>query len=430
MRRASAAAVAAALFYNGCGIAHAADLPLSVEPIDYVAVCSAYGVGYAYIPGADTCMRISGRVRANYSLLNGNAATRAFTTLQVNQDYRSRARAYIFVQSRSETEFGLLLSHTEVWLTQDNSDPLDILLRRGYFTWGPLTFGKNQSFYDFVEIQFTDDDEYDWGISDVRTNLATANFDFGGGLTAGVSIEDAVTRNLDIIGTEYAGNKIPDVVARIHAERDVGILQLSAAAHQVTSRSFVAANPFANGRQAINSQSEIGVAVTGGGILNLNLSGRAVQLGAIASYARGAVSYVSDNAEGGRCFGGCNNVAISSSADGVIDVNGELKLSTAWTIGGGFAVDITDRLHLGVNLSYLEVDSASVDTSALFNVPPGGGNNSVDLDFANIDVQSYMRYRPFSGMEFGAGVEWKHITMSGGKEMDALHTFVRAERTF
>ncbi|MCJ2005750.1 porin, partial [Methylobacterium sp. J-092] len=42
----------------------AADLPVKkAAPIEYVRVCSAYGAGFFYIPGTDTCLRLSGRAR-------------------------------------------------------------------------------------------------------------------------------------------------------------------------------------------------------------------------------------------------------------------------------------------------------------------------------------------------------------------------------
>ena len=46
------------------GGAQAADLAVA-EPVDYVKVCDAYGVGYWYIPGTDTCIRIGGQVKLN-----------------------------------------------------------------------------------------------------------------------------------------------------------------------------------------------------------------------------------------------------------------------------------------------------------------------------------------------------------------------------
>jgi hypothetical protein len=51
----SAAAVAV------IGGAQAADLSIA-EPVDYVRVCDAFGVGYWYIPGTDTCIKLGGSV--------------------------------------------------------------------------------------------------------------------------------------------------------------------------------------------------------------------------------------------------------------------------------------------------------------------------------------------------------------------------------
>ncbi|MGH6801281.1 MAG: porin, partial [Methylocella sp.] len=42
-------------------IARAADLPArQAAPIEYVRICDAYGAGFFYIPGTDTCLRVGG----------------------------------------------------------------------------------------------------------------------------------------------------------------------------------------------------------------------------------------------------------------------------------------------------------------------------------------------------------------------------------
>ncbi|WP_409564298.1 porin, partial [Methylobacterium sp. J-076] len=49
------------------GAAQAADLPVKkAVPVEFVRVCSAYGAGFFYIPGTDTCLRLSGRARFEY----------------------------------------------------------------------------------------------------------------------------------------------------------------------------------------------------------------------------------------------------------------------------------------------------------------------------------------------------------------------------
>ena len=47
--------------------ANAADLPSKkAAPVSYVKVCDAYGAGFYTIPGTDTCIKVGGRVRADY----------------------------------------------------------------------------------------------------------------------------------------------------------------------------------------------------------------------------------------------------------------------------------------------------------------------------------------------------------------------------
>ena len=46
------------------GGAQAADLSVA-EPVEYVKVCDAFGAGYWYIPGSNTCLKIGGYVQFN-----------------------------------------------------------------------------------------------------------------------------------------------------------------------------------------------------------------------------------------------------------------------------------------------------------------------------------------------------------------------------
>jgi hypothetical protein len=41
--------------------AQAADLPTrKAAPVEYVRICDAYGAGFFYIPGTDTCLKVGG----------------------------------------------------------------------------------------------------------------------------------------------------------------------------------------------------------------------------------------------------------------------------------------------------------------------------------------------------------------------------------
>lgn len=52
------------------GGAQAADLSIAA-PVDYVRVCDAFGVGYWYIPGTDTCLKIGGYVQFDIRFQEG-----------------------------------------------------------------------------------------------------------------------------------------------------------------------------------------------------------------------------------------------------------------------------------------------------------------------------------------------------------------------
>lgn len=53
--------------------AQAADLPArEAGPIEYVRVCDAYGSGFFYVPGTDTCLKIGGLVLAEVQFVNAS----------------------------------------------------------------------------------------------------------------------------------------------------------------------------------------------------------------------------------------------------------------------------------------------------------------------------------------------------------------------
>ena len=91
--------------------AHAADLPVKkAVPIEYVRVCSAYGAGFFYIPGTDTCIRLSGRARLDIGYQptdsrsgSGNGDTTGYIGL-----------ARINVDARTQTAYGTLRAFTRI----------------------------------------------------------------------------------------------------------------------------------------------------------------------------------------------------------------------------------------------------------------------------------------------------------------------------
>jgi hypothetical protein len=81
------------------------------EPVEYVRVCDAYGAGFFYIPGTETCLKFDGYVRMQIGTNDRDEAW-TFTT-----------RARLNVDARSDTEWGTLRGYMRV--QSDNSGQSD-----------------------------------------------------------------------------------------------------------------------------------------------------------------------------------------------------------------------------------------------------------------------------------------------------------------
>jgi hypothetical protein len=90
--------------------ARAADaIIVEPEPIEYVRVCDAYGSGWFYIPGTETCMKIDGDIRVDWSTYHyhdENYRDRDDET----SNHEDRFRARFNIRANNETEYGTLES--------------------------------------------------------------------------------------------------------------------------------------------------------------------------------------------------------------------------------------------------------------------------------------------------------------------------------
>jgi len=95
------------------GSARAADLAVA-ESVEYVKVCDAYGAGYFYIPGSDTCLKISGDVEfdAFYNSIKqdtaGNISDVHPGIGEEDVNWWFRTRAEVELTAKSMTDWGML----------------------------------------------------------------------------------------------------------------------------------------------------------------------------------------------------------------------------------------------------------------------------------------------------------------------------------
>ena len=119
------------------------------EPMEYVRICDTYGVGYFYIPGTETCLRIGGMIRYDIGADSRDDANG-------NNGWRKLLRAELKVWAKSETELGTLSSY--------------IRLRSNTYS------GFKNAFYDGIAI-------------DADGNVVG---NYYGGLDSGVFVQDAI----------------------------------------------------------------------------------------------------------------------------------------------------------------------------------------------------------------------------------------------
>ena len=91
------------------GAAQAADLSVA-EPVDSVRVCDAFGAGYWYIPGSDTCLKIGGFVRMDVNF-HDNKGVYAGANHSASWDFVSDGD--VQVTAKSMTEYGPLIAYLE-----------------------------------------------------------------------------------------------------------------------------------------------------------------------------------------------------------------------------------------------------------------------------------------------------------------------------
>src|SRR5690606_39629114 len=101
------------------------------EPMEYVRICDTYGVGFYYIPGTETCLKVSGYMR--YDIGVGvvgitdayDKEDAAFGEEDFNDAYYKRARFALRVDSRAETELGTLRTYAQINFNYDVVDEFD-----------------------------------------------------------------------------------------------------------------------------------------------------------------------------------------------------------------------------------------------------------------------------------------------------------------
>ena len=134
LKRFMVGSVAAFVAVSG---ARAADAVVAAEPepMDYVRICDIYGVGFYYIPGTETCLKVSGYMRMDIGAgafgLTDVVDKQAWAVNEpawwnnLHDTYDTRARFQLRLDSRAETELGTLRTYAAVNFTYETDVDTD-----------------------------------------------------------------------------------------------------------------------------------------------------------------------------------------------------------------------------------------------------------------------------------------------------------------
>jgi hypothetical protein len=397
--------------------AQAADLPAKkAAAVEYVRVCSTYGAGFFYIPGTETCLRVGGRVRAEFLYLE--------PTEREQDAIGFRARGRLNIDARTATAYGLLRTFVRFEMTRDTGaygfSSTSANVDQAFIQFGGLTAGRTISF--FMNSDLPNDN---WGtlrFYDAPTvNVFAYTFSFGNGFSATIAAEEGsfagnafgVDADGDPITVfDRAGQTMPDLVANLKYAGTWGSAQLGGALHQLRSdvlTSDVAAAPLVG----TIPDSELGWAVTAQGYFNLPMLAEGDALWLAATYADGALGYL----------GFDPNVTAGSTTRDVVDAyigaDGDIETGRGWSIAGGLNHYWTPTIRQNVFGSYARVDYGS-------DVAPG-------FDFTEWRAGSNLIWSPVSGLDIGVEVLYSNLDPRGpsfGDDNDTIEGRLRVQRDF
>jgi hypothetical protein len=405
----------------------AADLPMA-EPVEYVKVCDTYGKGYFYIPGTDTCLKISGLVRMDLKAEQDDASID-----EAGNDFYTDVRARLQVDARSETEWGTLRSFIEYEGRSDSNGGYDdgastVNVRQAFVQFAGFTAGRlSRSLYDFVPYKTIGD-----LFSDEQVNTFAYTASFGKGFEFNIGMEDKYFRARPVNDIDPAGEGnpldgddldqvFPNGIASLVMKQAWGDAKISAAIQD-------------NEGDTDDFRPEgdsIGWAVQAGLSINLPSEAKGSKIWAMGAYTEGATSYV-----GGEDFSGnFRNFSIPGGllADQSV-VDGELVNVEAFSVGGGVAWFWTKSLNSHVSVIYTDFDRPSGTTF-------GGTLADEDFDFLFVEASTF--WSPVSNLELGLALQYGRLEFDGpvpitgtparavnGGEEDVFAGVLRVARTF
>ncbi len=243
------------------------------EPMEYVRVCDAFGTGFFYIPGTETCLKFQGYVRfqTNFGRDQSNVS-----------DWDSFTRAQFEVDTKTDTELGAVRGFIGFRGDADNgaSANSSVFVDQAFIELGGLKVGKFYNWWDdglsgesdvlsqntlFNSIRYTYDAGSFWaGVSvDELEGLNTGIRNQLGVTAAGVAVFDAGKPDNNVGISAGVGAKLGaatfQLIGGYDTDNEDGAVRLIATA-DIGPGTLGLAGVWASGGNAYYNQSEWAVA--------------------------------------------------------------------------------------------------------------------------------------------------------------------------
>ncbi len=415
-------------------------------------VCSLYGVGYYYIPGTDTCIKIGGYVRyeAYHNEVSGHYADRnpAGYFTRNSQTFGQQARFRMTADVRTQTEYGTLRSYFSFGFnflngagnTENGGIQSAIALERAFIQFAGFTFGRSDTFFGFyngaayglVPLGL------DGSSGPSGHNVAAYTWQFGNGLSSTISIEDSNARSkgvvdlnqndllaLSALNSDLKGQGVPDIVGNIRVDQAWGSAQIMGGLHKVGARYYAGATPgfpncTGNNTTCDHPGDKWGWGVGAGLTLKMPWDAKDTLSGVIA-YSKGAVGFVAYGNSASN-FVHKQGVALGADPDAVFNTGGSLELTEAW--GGSLAFEHywTPSLRTSIVGAYLNISYSDQAKAMIAGVAgtcaASGLTNATNCnpDYSLWRVASRTMWNPVRNLDVGVEVAYSQIdTAFGGR---------------
>ena len=394
-------------------------------------VCPAFGPGFYYIPGSDTCLKVGGNVWFEYI---GN---QRFTAANDASGWRTQVK--VNLDARTNTEYGLLRtvvsprfnsrigasteasgSAAREGLAYDGTNTGGAQKQTqvntvGYIQLGGLTVGRlgsffGSSFYGASNVGYEGTDVRD-EVDQVAYTVALGN-----GMTLTAAVEEGSRSNRDGVfsmangaayvaavpayvsatgvgvsataatgvAVNYGGVQIPDLVAKFAVDQAWGKIELSGMAHSINYSTY----------QYTSASTEWGFGGQLAAKINLPMIGSGDYLFLNGIYASGINQLVWRNVTGDRNSQDTKGLGIGRVAVGMNDVVVDTTTGSTYQAKSyGFAGEFGHYFTPSV-MAFVGGDYAKLDWAAAARGTAGTTNTSID---------------PLSWYRVNAGVVWSPI---------------------